>query len=275
MSATQLPQEIIEYIVGYLVDDKTDLGITRTLKSCCLVSHAFLPSSQKQLFGTILLRTAESAHWFSRLLQQGRLCIYVHSLILIHVHPRLTELCHPRAATRPWFENRRVVSTILDHIGPRLQSFSLIGFRNRVPWTWLSPRVRASLLCVFASPALRDLTVHSVTDLPLAVLMGTAHLRSLHLSDVGVDAAAPPGVGEGKRRLAYLDTLTLSNPIPGTGSALVAVFAHPRVRPGLSRLRRLVIHPWVASELDEANTILQATPQLEHVEWDNSIPGLY
>jgi hypothetical protein len=174
MLSSEIPQDIIDTIIGELTGDSD------TLKRCATVSRSFLHPSRRNLFAAIHLRTSgETERLHDLLILVPEILLYIHELRFAINKPKGVH--DPEA----WVRNDKTLAGVL-RILPGLRVLSW-GMTDSWRLKWdddYSNELRSALLDLFRSPSLATVTITNLKYLPLSVFSAFTHVKKLTLDDV-------------------------------------------------------------------------------------------
>ncbi|KAJ7018687.1 hypothetical protein C8F04DRAFT_365559 [Mycena alexandri] len=248
----KLPQELVDLIIGEIFVHKDPdpflawrqrSPVARyTLKSCTLLSRAFLRTAQKQLFLAIRIRSGVSdAERLAQLLNTPHLCRYVKDLEVEYGGDGLFWACQ--------------FSSLL----PNLQAISLHSLRE---WVEQPDSVRAiltlpTLRCVqLTGYRLRD-AVELHTILKNAVGLKQLALTSIAFRNEVIDVRIRPPAS------IVLDSLRLTD--SGLRPANISAMLEAFTTVDISRLRRLEISRSAGEDLLRTNA---STLEEVEIDWE-------
>lgn len=229
IAPVRLPQELVDAILDYLHDEN------KTMRSCALVCHAWLPSSRNHLFAKICLKATspqtgiavpqERCERLYKLLQRVPAIIpCIRELEICEGNP-LHHYNSDVQGSTTWVTTERSLAALFRML-THVQRFKFAA-TSTLYWTLLPPTFQNALYTLLAQPSLAYLRLHSWMFPNVAALTGLlAHcknLRAFALSstnvsgsdsgpELGLDACVP-GDGEIDGRgvvcCAPLEVLTL------------------------------------------------------------------
>ncbi|KAF8162560.1 hypothetical protein B0H34DRAFT_691774 [Crassisporium funariophilum] len=278
-----LPAELVEHIVyevGHLPSTNPEGERTRisTLKSCALVSFAFLFPSQRLLFHTIDLDS------FWRHLTRKKCSLRFHRLLSSspHVGTYVRELrlgddveddYSANAGTnRSWLPQATHIPSMLQMM-PNLTAFSLTFNGDVIQWKSLSAEIRSALGRLFRLPTLQAVTLEFITGFPPQLLYSLARLKCLGLSCVDVDTSTPFKCEDQTHLRSHsksqLEALYLRGTLQPTILALTAALSSASP----VSLRKLLVTPTVEPGFctEIAQLLLTIGSGISHFGWLPSI----
>jgi hypothetical protein len=189
MTIPELPQDIIDTIVQAFAE--IVLSDKDQLKKLCLVSHAFVPQSQRCIFRTIsLLRDGyrdpnPPYHPFGeRINVLGR---KLHALLQTSPHlfayVRVLKIHAWSSAELAWVASMGEEAAAIIHACPALQTLEL-GSEAPIEWAVVHPSLQTSLVSRIQSTQLDDLTLINLQDIPNFLLSTLGSLSTLRLENV-------------------------------------------------------------------------------------------
>jgi hypothetical protein len=203
MTIPELPQDIIDTIVQAFAE--IILSDKDQLKKICLVSHAFVPQSQRCIFRTIsLLRDGyrdpnPPYHPFGeRIHVLGR---KLHALLQTSPHlfayVRVLRIHAWSSAELAWVASMGEEAAAIIHACPALQTLEL-GSESPIEWAVMHPSLQTSLTSLIQT-RLNDLTLINVKDIPHFLLSALASLSALRLESVSFCTPEEPQFSGSKK----------------------------------------------------------------------------
>lgn len=189
MTILKLPQDIIDTIVQVFA--KIVLSDKDQLKKLCLVSHAFVPQSQRCIFNTIsLLRDGyrdpnPPYHPFGeRINVLGRkLYALLQTSPHLFAYIRVLKIHAWSSDERVWVASMGEEAAAIIRECSALKTLEL-GSEAPIEWPVMHPTLRSSLISRIQSAQLEELTLINVKDIPRFLLSAFGSLRVLHLESV-------------------------------------------------------------------------------------------
>ncbi|KAF8065002.1 hypothetical protein FPV67DRAFT_164355 [Lyophyllum atratum] len=171
---SQLPQEIIDSIIGELADDRA------TLQACSIVSSSFCGTAQKCIFREITINLSTKAATYHKrphefLLSTPHLALCVEYLLL-----RVDS--DPSYRNIPFLPSALRQIPLLHRINIVLGSAALaeVDFRQW-SWTHLPQTLRSDILQLLQLPTIHDLSIHYIRGFPINELRYCPQLKTLDL----------------------------------------------------------------------------------------------
>ena len=195
IAPVRLPQELVDAILDYLHDEN------KTMQSCALVCHAWLPSSRNHLFAKICLKATspqtglavpqERCERLYKLLQRAPAIIpCIRELEICEGNP-LHHYNSDVQGSTTWVTTERSLVALFRML-THVQRFKFAA-TSTLYWTLLPPTFQAALYKLLAQPSLVYLRLHSWMFPNVAALTGLlAHcknLRALALSSTNVSGS--------------------------------------------------------------------------------------
>ncbi|KAF8196536.1 hypothetical protein BJ912DRAFT_955551 [Pholiota molesta] len=199
--AMRLPQELVDDILDYLVDDHA------TLRACARVAQAWLPSSRRHLFARISLKAtsphngpadpqARCQRLYKLLQRVPEIIAHIRTLEICEGSPLHHHYSHVQGSTT-WVTTERTLAAllrVLTHVR-RLE----FAATSTLYWTLLPPTFQAALCTLLSLPSLVYVRLHSWMFPNFAALTWTlAHCRNLQafaLSSTNVGGEGGPELG--------------------------------------------------------------------------------
>ncbi|KAF9460198.1 hypothetical protein BDZ94DRAFT_1311744 [Collybia nuda] len=232
MPSPEIPQEIIDCIIGELQYQP------RALVACSLVSHSFVPTSQRLLFSTLCLTSSKRSATLCQMLFKS-----------FQVNPYLAHLVEDlsfQLDNSMFGAHNTAFPPILRSLS-HLRSFTLSG-TQAIKWHEAPGYQRVSLGAILHLPYLESVTISNILYFPMSLFTRSTQLKRLSLLDT---TAASPNLAETeplnptprKGQLEYL--------FGGEGAAaartthtLVNFLAHQSSQLGVSQLRQFTASVW-------------------------------
>lgn len=199
--AMRLPQELVDHILDYLVDDHA------TLRACARVAQAWLPSSRRHLFARISLKAtsphngpadpqARCQRLYKLLQRSPEIIAHIRTLEICEGSPLHHHYSHVQGSTT-WVTTERTLAAllrVLTHVR-RLE----FAATSTLYWTLLPPTFQAALCTLLSLPSLVYVRLHSWMFPNFAALTWMlSHCRNLQafaLSSTNVGGEGGPELG--------------------------------------------------------------------------------
>ncbi|KAF8065001.1 hypothetical protein FPV67DRAFT_164405 [Lyophyllum atratum] len=170
----QLPQEIIDSVIGELADDRA------SLKRCSIVSSSFCGTAQKFIFRQLTISLSTKAEFYHDRLQHFLLS---NPHLALHVECLLLKVNSNRRDEKiPWLPS--VIRQIphLRRVNMVLGSPALVEVNHR-QWEWrlLPETLRNGILQLLQLPTIHDLSIHYIRGFPINALRYCPQLKTLDL----------------------------------------------------------------------------------------------
>lgn len=264
-------QELIDLVLNELRED------IPTLRSCLLVSRAFVPTSRIHLFSRIRLEPPQGPNvrkpnrcqsFYNLLTTSPHLSSYVKHLEIIEgLSPRSWELAL-LSAKRPqgytWMADDQRLPLLLPLLWNLTSiSLGLSDSRSSLDWQNVSPTVKDSLRAVFALPGLTSIRLRDIDGFSdyaelISFISKSPQLRDLSVLNV---FARNDTTSDGSGVRPQLDSLAIACCYR---DSFVPYICTPQSVVDISRVRELRIF---AVEQDCIQRLVDATQEaLEHLE---------
>ncbi|KAK0448918.1 uncharacterized protein EV420DRAFT_833319 [Desarmillaria tabescens] len=269
-SRQHIPQELVDYIFGYLHEDIS------TLRTCSIVSHSFLFSALPHIYHQIILVHSLEVNRFWKY-HPGRLyqCDKFSNLLLANpVIARSVRTLGIYSDTHGLELLCR--SPSLPSILISLSNLTRIGMVNRhsvSDWMRFPENLRSALLSVFQSPALTTLHLDGVENVPdsdAQRILDRGSSSSLrHLSLKWVNVPLRPPMRQSQEKLPVLESLTLAG---DKGNLILNHLMLPNTFFDMRPIRKLSIQVSEAYPRlpDIENALDELKESLEHLIFDVS-----
>lgn len=268
-----IPEEVTSAIVAQV--NRLPLSRISVLKSCCLLSHAFVRPAQARIFETInfdISRTSRFVVFQSlcrSLLKNRVLGHHVRDLQVRSDTPDLYELHIPAFNA---FRTMQGLTKFTFICGRRTGSGMDANDDGLVGWEQFARTVQANLDFLFALPSLRTLEVGGIQNFPSSILLTFMRIHHLLIdAHFTVDAGLAAGSATSLKVLSSikLKSLTLREVGKELISALTSMLAY-----NPTTLKRLDLAPVKVVGVDEFSSsvwglIRLGGRALEEFEWES------
>lgn len=272
------PQEIVDAILDHLRGD------TASLLNCSLVSHAFLPTSQKHIFAQITLRAPRGKRPPFEPTPGVRL--HGHLSASPHLVPLVKELkvVDGDASERTsWIARDQGIASALRMLSPYVKRLVFGSTSIVIDWMTLQAEVRDAIGEALRSPVLVSVEMRYMWNVPASVIAACVELRELKLWSILPIESIPARQAE--RRIdanlehvpsrGCLQSLMLYIPYPDLSLVVDRLLDDPRRRLDIVCLRELsVLDDGRAGNDQSLERLLRACSiTLERLDFSASLLG--
>ncbi|KAK0437141.1 uncharacterized protein EV420DRAFT_1303172 [Desarmillaria tabescens] len=285
-----IPQELIDEVIAFVHDDMP------TLKTCALVSHAFLPSSRKHTFSRVILAQKDYRSSSARPFSGGIMCtcdnfhsllrsspyiaFFVVSLRMVHF-----QVEYGRGVRGIYHED--TLPCILDSL-QNLQRITVGADDSKVSWRMLPSVFKEALFRSFSLPSVQCIDIDQLEDIDLprtlmGRLAGSPSLKRLSLNWIEYSRAPrSDGLADADVREPVIRPRLEALELSGYDCPVSAMYlSGPNSLFDTHHLRELSVgftgkdlqrqRSLVQAIIDQASNTLECLVYRQLFEWDSSL----